>query len=1205
MALFVFTGAWSANGTLSGNGTAGNPFKIADKADWETFAKNINAGTNASSYYQLTEDIGLTEPVTVIVGDADANPFRGNFDGKGHKLNVDITSTALYAAPFQYVNGATIQNLRVTGSVTGRQYSSGLVGNMTNSTVENCRVTTSITVSADRYLGGIVGWGNGTNYITGCLFDGAGTGNDSNGRMGTLMGYADATTTQHIVNCVEKGTYSKLSGNALAWGDGKYNLYSAIDNIYQISPQSLVPTSISYVIAYDKLLAHTITGSPNVMLTNTGTATTYDVSGLTFYKNGTSATGFIYDGVLYAANTQQVQLQFAPINPADGNLLTSLTASAGTITLANPTTLTMPNSDVVLTATFENNTIQGSGTELDPYLISSKADLTQLAHFVNGGNNYSGCYFRQTKDIGVNDGAFTEMIGNPTTRFAGNYDGNGKRLNVNISGTGDNVAPFRNIEGATIKNLWVTGSVSGMFSCAGLVGHTAGSTVQNCRVSTAIDANSADRAGGIIGQTQSNTENSLTGCCFDGSVSNCSAVGSLIGYSVRAPWQALTDCVENGTYTNCNSISLAYRYGGSSHSVYNCYQVTPKTGNRSYGEDERRAYSIYATKYVTISNTGTPTAYDVSGITCYKVGSRATGFLLKNSLYASNGQDVGLNITNNAPSEITLAAGDYEVTAGSLTSSAPFTNPYTLKMPASEVCIGFMSTAAAYAIWCDGNRTLYFDYNFRDWAVGGIYEGQTITAVSNISEIDGYHLGDKVKTATTVVFKSNFENFRPKSTYGWFRGFNSLTSILGLEYLHTEEVQSMSYMFDGCSGLTSLDVSHFNTANVTNMAGMFDGCSGLTSLDVSHFNTANVTDMSCMFLGCSGLTSLDVSNFNTANVTNMGSMFSSCSGLTSLDVSNFNTANVKYMYSMFIVCSGLTSLDVSNFNTANVTDMSGMFGGCSGLTSLDVSNFNTANVTRMDWMFDGCSGLTSLDVSNFNTANVTNMSSMFSGCWALTSLDVSHFNTAKVTNMHHMFDGCSGLASLDVSHFNTAKVTNMHHMFYGCSGLTSLDVSNFNTANVTDMGGMFSGCSGLTSLDVSNFNTANVTRMDWMFNGCSGLKTIYCNKDWKSKKVEDSSEMFNRCTSLVGAISYDESKVDYNYANPTTGYFTPKPFTPGDANGDGKVTITDAVAVVNYILGNTSTGFDAAAADVNGDGNVTITDAVGIVNIILNKTGEE
>ena len=60
-------------------------------------------------------------------------------------------------------------------------------------------------------------------------------------------------------------------------------------------------------------------------------------------------------------------------------------------------------------------------------------------------------------------------------------------------------------------------------------------------------------------------------------------------------------------------------------------------------------------------------------------------------------------------------------------------------------------------------------------------------------------------------------------------------------------------------------------------------------------------------------------------------------------------------------------------------------------------------------------------------------------------------------------------------------------------------------------------------------------------------------------------------------------------------------FGSGDANGDGKVTITDAVAVVNYILGNASTGFSAAAADVNHDGKITITDAVGIVNIILNK----
>ena len=62
-----------------------------------------------------------------------------------------------------------------------------------------------------------------------------------------------------------------------------------------------------------------------------------------------------------------------------------------------------------------------------------------------------------------------------------------------------------------------------------------------------------------------------------------------------------------------------------------------------------------------------------------------------------------------------------------------------------------------------------------------------------------------------------------------------------------------------------------------------------------------------------------------------------------------------------------------------------------------------------------------------------------------------------------------------------------------------------------------------------------------------------------------------------------------------------KPYTLGDANGDGNVTITDAVAIVNYILGNKSDNFNFDAADVNKDGAITITDAVGVVNIILSN----
>ncbi len=82
------------------------------------------------------------------------------------------------------------------------------------------------------------------------------------------------------------------------------------------------------------------------------------------------------------------------------------------------------------------------------------------------------------------------------------------------------------------------------------------------------------------------------------------------------------------------------------------------------------------------------------------------------------------------------------------------------------------------------------------------------------------------------------------------------------------------------------------------------------------------------------------------------------------------------------------------------------------------------------------------------------------------------------------------------------------------------------------------------------------------------------------------------------AKTYDMGTVDIKVAK------------QGDANSDGKVTITDAVSVVNYILrpgeqsgaeddGNGSENFNFYAADVNESDDITISDAVGVVNIIL------
>ena len=379
-----------------------------------------------------------------------------------------------------------------------------------------------------------------------------------------------------------------------------------------------------------------------------------------------------------------------------------------------------------------------------------------------------------------------------------------------------------------------------------------------------------------------------------------------------------------------------------------------------------------------------------------------------------------------------------------------------LLLPAGMVAQKAASSSKYIATYESSTQTLTFKENVGETLPENsawVEDKQTVVDINN-------KLGNG--TIVHIVFDKSFCTYTPTSLQNFFYYLTKLETITGLEYLNTENVTDMSYMFDNCSSLTSLDVTHFNTANVSDMSSMFSGCTNLTSLDVTKFNTANVTDMSRMFYNCQTLPSLDVTKFNTANVSEMSGMFYNCSKLTSLDVTNFNTEKVTNMTSMFYKCQTLSSLDVSKFNTVNVTNMGNMFSGCTNLTSLDLSKFNTVNVTNMGSMFSGCTNLTSLDLTNFNTEKVTYMNSMFSGCDALTSLDVTNFNTANVTNMSFMFSNCVALTSLYLTNFNTEKVTNMKNMFSSCQALTTIYASSkFVTPQVSNSNGMFNNCEKL------------------------------------------------------------------------------------------------------------------------------------------------
>lgn len=55
----------------------------------------------------------------------------------------------------------------------------------------------------------------------------------------------------------------------------------------------------------------------------------------------------------------------------------------------------------------------------------------------------------------------------------------------------------------------------------------------------------------------------------------------------------------------------------------------------------------------------------------------------------------------------------------------------------------------------------------------------------------------------------------------------------------------------------------------------------------------------------------------------------------------------------------------------------------------------------------------------------------------------------------------------------------------------------------------------------------------------------------------------------------------------------------GDANGDGRVSVTDITAIASYILGDTPANFDIQMADVNGDGRISVTDISALVTLIM------
>lgn len=688
LVMFATIGARADEGTLSGSGTAADPYLIGSDADWETFVSYINdkGGQYRYSYYKLTADIHVT---SMVGKNDDTNAFKGVFDGNGHTMTLNLTTdgSSNFFAPFRYVGGSTFKRLHIAGKITSNSYYvASLVGHHRWSTLNiyNCWSSVDIVCTKktdNSFNAGFVGYSYDSNInINNCRFDGSLQGADADGCSGFVGQRISNSSSTNISNCLFAPTQLTVATNNS--NTFAYNSYVITNSYYTKLLGKAQGTAVG-TMADSELLNSLGKGWEK---RENKIVPVFDIKNLT--------TGSIECNTFWAYTGEDITVT-PTVKDMDGNTVSSenysVSFSPSPVKEVGRYTMTVTSNTAngysgTLTHQFEvAQNISGTGTKDEPYLINTTDDWNLFAKSVEGGIDYSKKYVKLTNDITISTmvGVCDESGDRP---FSGTFDGDNHTLTANITSTatGDDknnqgVAPFHLIKQATIQNLIVAGNITSASKyAAGLVGWIDGkskdSNIKDCIVKATITT-SADYAGGFVGNICYSDRNNLyfTNSVFAGKIINTSSddrrrAGGFCGYGYSNSY--FENCLENGTYTN-----VTYMNPRNAHGIffndrvyslyyvnkiavndkyitkeYGCYQVANTApADELYLKREIKGYQFYQSVWITGLNESYP----------YNNGEEVSlAYELKtNSGKLTKDTDYTVTLSPNAPA----AAGDYTI----------------------------------------------------------------------------------------------------------------------------------------------------------------------------------------------------------------------------------------------------------------------------------------------------------------------------------------------------------------------------------------------------------------------------------------------------------------------------------------------------------------------------------------------------------------
>lgn len=652
---FRLLAAWN-----SALGRSGNTATVTTADRLKALARMVNSGKDSMTGKTITlgGDITLDGSVWTPIG-TEKNPFKGTFTGYSRSGGYAAIS-GLSGDLFGVVDNSKtkIQYVTISGG-KGR-----LVGELKSGTVEKCMSTANVTDSA----GGLVGQNSGK--VNSCYYYNAGSKNTPavGGGSGTVTKcfYLADTSTFGAESDTGARTAEEFQLGRVAYELGGSSYVWVYDTTKAEKMPQLGGSSWTMAVANELKLTKPDNQPEGVVVTlgnDSDKKVLTDVAGNQYYYAASGYPKGVSDVPVTFTAPKGYQIVFTPATTkVDGKDYLRITGSDVEYTYS------LIKADI---GWYESHKTEKS------YAFQNSDELVGLALLVNGSTgtrvDFEGWTLTLANDINLYGIAWTPI--GQSNAFSGTFDGKGHTIeDMSANVTSGYAGLFGNVRG-TVKNVQVTGSVTAsgnVRAAGGIVGYSAGGTVQNCLSKVNISAPQVNcPVGGVVGESSNkpndNTASSTVNLCWnEGTVTGGSdSTGGIVGKNSKG---TVTNCANFGEVKGSSTAGGIVGRGAVANS-YNLGDVTGAEGS-AYGISSRAATNSYylcklngavEQKYIKDSSSEAQniTATTEDNKTVYKVdGTELVELLNKNrSTYTEwiNKQDAPNN-----PVHITRWDGSFE-----------------------------------------------------------------------------------------------------------------------------------------------------------------------------------------------------------------------------------------------------------------------------------------------------------------------------------------------------------------------------------------------------------------------------------------------------------------------------------------------------------------------------------------------------------------